>query len=56
MVDVEAAVDREAILEDRRLGKAMRLAPSIDVFDALLAGQPVPASALDQEWRKRYGL
>lgn len=40
--------------EARRLTKAMRLAPSALVFDALLADQPVPVAALDPSWRKRY--
>jgi hypothetical protein len=36
--------------------KAMRLAPTITIFNALLAGQPVPRSALDQAWASRYGI
>lgn len=39
-----------------RIGKAMRLAPSLEVFRALLIGQPVPVSALDTQWAKRYGI
>lgn len=56
MRDVERAVDRTEILENRRIGKAMRLAPSLQVFQALLEGQEVPVSALDPHWRQRYGL
>jgi hypothetical protein len=44
--------DREA----QRGLKAMRLAPTIAVYQALLAGQPVPREALDPAWRDRYGL
>ena len=56
MAAVEARFDRDAYDDCKRVGKAMRLAPSLEVFDALLAGQPVPASALDPAWRRRYGL
>lgn len=36
--------------------QAMRLAPTLAVYRALLNGEDVPADALDQKWRKRYGL
>lgn len=36
--------------------KAMRLAPTLAVCRALLAGQPVPKDALDQRWARRYGV
>lgn len=39
-----------------RLTKAMRLAPTVAVYNALLEGQPVPRSALDPQWAPRYGL
>lgn len=39
-----------------RLSKAMRLAPSIAVFGALLEGQQVPVEALDPVWARRYRL
>jgi hypothetical protein len=39
-----------------RISKAMELAPTIAVFDSLLAGEDVPRSALDQRWVKRYRL
>lgn len=43
--------------EDAERGlKAMRLAPNLSVYRALLKGQDVPASQLDQHWRRRYGL
>lgn len=42
--------------EAQRGLKAMRLAPSLHVYRALLDGQKVPAAALDQRWRRRYGL
>jgi len=38
------------------IGKAMQLAPNTIVFRALLDGQQVPVSALDQHWARRYGL
>lgn len=34
--------------------KAMRLAPTLAVYNALMAGQPVPSSELDPKWAKRY--
>lgn len=42
--------------EARRGLKAMRLAPNLEVYRALLTGQDVPVSALDQRWARRYGL
>ena len=39
-----------------KISKAMRLAPNTIVFRVLLEGQEVPVSALDQHWRRRYGL
>lgn len=57
MADVELLeADRYDIALAVRLTKAMRLAPTMEVYRALLEGQPVPVSALDQTWRRRYGL
>jgi hypothetical protein len=56
MAATERVFDRAAFEDCRRVGKAMRLAPSLDVFEALLARQPVPVAALDPAWRRRYGL
>lgn len=36
--------------------KALRLAPRIEVFEALMRGEKVPRSALDPKWLKAYGL
>lgn len=36
--------------------KAVRLAPTLDVCEALLRGESVPKSQLDPEWRKAHGL
>lgn len=36
--------------------KALRLSPSLEVFEALLRGETVPASRLDPTWRRAYGL
>lgn len=41
---------------DRELTKAVRLAPSLEVCEALLLGEQVPVSRLDREWAKAYGL
>lgn len=58
MADVEAAaaVDGYCPAVCARLSKAIRLAPNGAVLNALLEGQPVPVSALDPAWTKRYGL
>jgi hypothetical protein len=57
MQDVELLAadgyDREQM---RAVSKALRLAPNIDVFRALLDGQPVPVGALEPDWARRYGL
>lgn len=42
--------------EAQRGIKAMRLAPDVRVYQALLEGQAVPVSELDPYWRNRYGL
>lgn len=36
--------------------KAVRLAPALNVCEALLRGEPVPKTRLDPSWRKAYGL
>ena len=41
--------------EGRMWLKALRLAPSLDVFEALLRGESVPRSRLDPDWAKAYG-
>lgn len=38
-----------------KLLKALRLATSITVLEALLEGQDVPLEQLDPEWAKAYG-
>jgi hypothetical protein len=40
----------------QRLWRAMMLAPTIEVCEALMAGEAVPLERLDQEWVKRFGL
>lgn len=39
-----------------RLARAVLLAPSIDVCEALLLGEAVPLSRLDPVWVRRFGL
>ncbi len=42
--------------EGRLWLKALRLSGgSLDVFEALLRGERVPVSRLDQQWRRAYG-
>lgn len=42
--------------ESLALLKVIRLAPTLEVAEALLRGQRVPRSRLDPHWRRRYGL
>lgn len=42
--------------ESQEFHKALRLAPNIQVCEALLRGEPVPRSQLDPLWAKRYGV
>ena len=39
-----------------RLWRAMMLAPSIEVCEALLRGESVPVSRLDPLWVRRFGI
>jgi hypothetical protein len=39
-----------------RLWRAIMLSPTIDVCEALLREEPVPRSALDPVWARRFGL
>lgn len=38
-----------------RVWRAVLLAPSLDVCEALLAGERVPLDRLDPEWAERFG-
>lgn len=40
----------------KRLWRALMLAPTLEVLEALLKGQNVPRSRLDATWAKRFGL
>ena len=42
--------------DTQRIWRAMVLAPSLDVFVALLNNEPVPTSQLDPVWVKRLNL
>jgi hypothetical protein len=42
--------------ESLGLIKVVRLAPTLEVAEALLRGERVPVSRLDPEWAKAYGL
>jgi hypothetical protein len=39
-----------------RLWKIMMLAPTIEIAEALLRGDPVPINRLDPVWVERFGL
>jgi hypothetical protein len=56
MADIELAESFWRDEQTQRGLKAVQLAPSLAVCRALLAGQHVPVSQLDQRWRSRYGL
>lgn len=43
-------------LEANRAWRALMLAPDLQTWAALLAGQPVPRTALDPLWLRRFGL
>jgi len=36
--------------------KCVRLAPDLETCEALMRGERVPVSRLDQEWAKAYGV
>lgn len=55
-LDFDRYRDSRARRESLALLKAVRLAPSIEVCEALLRGQRVPRSKLDPTWLKAYGL
>jgi hypothetical protein len=39
----------------QRIWKAMMLAPTLEVCEALLRGESVPLECLDGEWEARFG-
>lgn len=39
----------------RAVWRALCLAPSLEIFEALLQGETVPLSRLDREWVRRFG-
>lgn len=41
--------------ESLQMIQALRLAPDLETFEALLRGEKVPLSRLDPEWVKAYG-
>lgn len=42
--------------ESLHLHKALRLAPSLEMCEALLRGEKVPVSKLDPRWARAYGI
>jgi hypothetical protein len=55
-VEDDARIDGYDPIMCAHISKAMRLAPNVLVFNALLEGQQVPVDALDANWARRYGL
>lgn len=39
-----------------RLHRAIMLAPTLEICEALLRGEDVPRSQLDPDWATRYGV
>jgi hypothetical protein len=39
-----------------RFWRALVLAPTVEVFEALLDGESVPVDQLDQAWLERFGI
>jgi hypothetical protein len=52
----EAAAATVLKREADRVFKAMMLAPTLEICEALLRGERVPLTKLDSEWAKRFGL
>jgi hypothetical protein len=48
--------DTERRYEELVLLKAVRLAPTLEICEALLRGEHVPTSKLDPDWVKHYNL
>ena len=42
--------------QSRRIWRAMMLSPTVEVCDALLRGESMPAEKLDASWVARFGL
>jgi hypothetical protein len=53
---VRIAMESEAARASRRLYKAMMLAPSIEICEALLRGENVPIERLNPIWVRKFGL
>lgn len=48
--------DVDEVRAANRLWAGLVLSPRLEVMEALLAGQPVPARRLDQAWVRSLGL
>lgn len=51
-----AWVDAQRELDAVRGLQAMQLAPTLDIYRALIAGEDVPKDRLDPKWRRAYGI
>lgn len=49
-------IDERETAEARRGLRAMALAPTLELYHALMRGEHVPLDLLDQDAVKRYGL
>jgi hypothetical protein len=56
VVEYELAPSPEMLEEEARRGwRAMMLAPSLEIYTALLRGESVPVEQLDPDWVGRFG-
>jgi hypothetical protein len=63
--NAKQAVDLDPVRQQRettawkaanRMWRAITLAPTLDICQALLQGEHVPLDRLDHEWVRRFGL
>jgi hypothetical protein len=43
-------------VNSRRLWKMIMLSPTVEILDALLAGEAVPIEQIDPVWVRRFGV
>jgi hypothetical protein len=56
LIELEERERRLAARETaNRIWRAMMLAPSLEVCEALLRGESIPLDRLDREWSRRFG-
>jgi hypothetical protein len=56
LANIRRLNEQRSDAESLALIKAVRLAPTLQICEALLRGDHVPRSRMDPEWLRRYGL